>query len=38
MHHASKYVSREGTPYIMGQDQKVITPNIMGRREYMTIL
>jgi hypothetical protein len=27
-------VSRESTPYIMGQEQKVVTPYIMGQIEY----
>jgi hypothetical protein len=25
----------ESTPYIVGQEQKVVTPYIVGRREYM---
>jgi hypothetical protein len=26
---------RESTPYIVGQEQKVVTPYILGRREYL---
>jgi hypothetical protein len=27
---------RESTPYIVEQEQKVVTPYIIGRREYIT--
>jgi hypothetical protein len=28
------YVCIESTPYIVGQEQKLVTPYILGQREY----